>query len=474
MIVSFVPPLLLALTLVSVFFIRSRSIATKLVCELLLLAVIEGCLLAFGTSALPTGTQLATSPGGAWLRMLAVVWWLIGARVLATMTVLALGHDARSRQARLFSDLVAGAIYLTAALFILNSILDLPIKGLVATSGVIAIVLGLALQNTLADLFAGIAVGLEQPFHIGDRISIGSEVEGVVVEMNWRSIRVQTDGEDVATMPNSVVARSQIVNRSVPTQRRAASAEIPTISTAPSERLMELIRQALMLSPAVLATPAPSIVIKHVGARTTTFAVNYFVATTPGLSSARSQLLRQVRRFFRHAGVLGEDMPREGLLGSLVLFESLSPAQLGELAGHLTSHSLLPGDTLFEQGSIGRSLYVVRAGIFELGGDADGGHVAFGRIGPGEYLGEISMMSGEPRAVSAIALTSGEVLELPRSALEKLLAEDRRLSAAIERSVQRGLALIDRDTAARMCEPLDQTGTVLGRIRDFLRGPRKA
>lgn len=53
--------------------------------------------------------------------------------------------------------------------------------------------------------------------------------------MNRQSIRIQTDGEDVATIPNSIVARSQIINRSVSTERRAATLDIPTLSTAPSE-----------------------------------------------------------------------------------------------------------------------------------------------------------------------------------------------------------------------------------------------
>ena len=278
--IAFVPAMLLALTLVCVIVVRSRPISYKLTCEVLLLVLIGYCLIERGTSPLPNDIQLAPLSDGAWLRAIAVVWWLVAVRLIATLTTLGLGRDARSRKARLFSDLLAGGIYLTGLLIILNSVLDLPVKGLLATSGVIAIVLGLALQNTLADVFSGVAVGLEQPFHVGDRISISDQAEGVVVEVNWRSIRIQTDGEDVATIPNSIVARSQIINRSVPTERRAASIEVPTLSTARAETLMELARQAVLLCPAILEQPVPSIVLKHVGTRTTTLGVNYFVERT--------------------------------------------------------------------------------------------------------------------------------------------------------------------------------------------------
>src|SRR5262249_46604483 len=152
----------------------------------------------------------------AWFRALVVVWWLIGARLIVNTIVLVRGRDRKSREARLFSDLASALIYITTIWIILNSVLDLNVQGLLVTSGVIAIVLGLALQNTLADVFCGLAIGLEQPFHVGDRISIGDSVEGVIVQMNWRSIRIQTDEDDLATVPNSVVAKGQIINRSVP------------------------------------------------------------------------------------------------------------------------------------------------------------------------------------------------------------------------------------------------------------------
>jgi small-conductance mechanosensitive channel/CRP-like cAMP-binding protein len=468
--ISFVPAALLVLTLIAVAVLRSRPTAIKIGCEVVMLLLIGVTLVDRGTSPLPMDDNLAHAIDAPWLRALAVVWWLIAARLVATLTALGLGRDARSRQARLFSDLLAGGIYLTAVLIILNSVLDLPVKGLLATSGVIAIVLGLALQNTLADVFSGIAVGLEQPFHVGDRITIADHAEGIVVEMNWRSIRIQTDGEDVATIPNSIVARSQIINRSVPTARRGASIEIPTLSISRSERLVDLVQQALLLCPEILVAPAPSVALKRIGTRTTTIGVTYFVASTAALTPARSQLLRQVRRLFRHAGVNdGAIEPPATLLRDLTLFESLSREQVEQLATETIPHGFEPGDVLMEQGSVGASLYVVSSGIFEISRRRnDGSTVVYGRIGPGEYVGEIGMMSGDPRSVTIVAVTSGAALELPRTALASLLAQDKTLSAALERSVHRGLALLDRDGAARECQPLDQGGSILQRIRTFL------
>src|SRR5882724_3707682 len=135
--------------------------------------------------------------GALWLHVIGGAWWLLGARLVVATIRFWLGHDDRSREARLVFELAGAAIYIATALVVVNSVLALPVGGLLATSGVVAIVLGLALQSTLADVFAGIAVEVEGPFQVGDRISL-EKIEGQVTEINWRSIRIQTDGDDIA------------------------------------------------------------------------------------------------------------------------------------------------------------------------------------------------------------------------------------------------------------------------------------
>jgi hypothetical protein len=170
--------------LIGILVARGRSNSIRIVVEVALLLILGSHLLQHGADPLPVGTIPSAAAEGAWLRAIAVVWWLIGARLFSTVVVLALGRDSKSRHASLVSDLLAGAIYLAALTFILNSVFGIPIKGLLATSSVIPIVLGLALQNTLSDVFSGIATGIERPFGIGQHVSIGDHAEGIVIEMN--------------------------------------------------------------------------------------------------------------------------------------------------------------------------------------------------------------------------------------------------------------------------------------------------
>lgn len=466
-----VPLVLLAATIASLLMVRSRPAPIRLAVETLLLVAVGAELLWRGVTPLPQTASLPADEA-AWLRALAVLWWLIGARVVVTVLALLKARDRRVRQARLFSDLLAAAIYLTVVLIVLNSVLDLPVNGLLATSSVIAIVLGLALQNTLADVFSGIAVGIEQPFHVGDRVSLSDHVEGVVVQMNWRSIRIQTDGNDLATIPNSVAAKAQIINRSVPTERRAASVEISTASPFAPDRLIELMRQALLLCPGVLSDPAPSVDLTRLGLRSCTYTIGFVVPSTKGLAATKSQLLRQAHRVLRHAGAAtGEPLSDAAVLRGLVLFEGLDATHVDNLAASLARRKLGAGESLFEQDSNGSSFFIVKAGVLEITRNRSRNQTeSIGRVGPGEYLGEISLLTGEPRTVAATAVVDSEVLELPGAALKKLITENPGLSKVLEQSVRRGVARLNRDEAARNAHPLDASGKLFDRIKAiFLR-----
>src|ERR1700742_2747391 len=261
---SLLPVSILGFVIVSYIALRPFSLRVRRVFDCACFLGATFILFRCQASPLPaTGTAAAATP--AWLHAVAAIWWLLGARVLVAVMSFALNHNQRWREARLFPDLTAAAIYAAAVLVVLISVLALPIGGLLATSGVLAIVLGLALQNTLADVFAGIAFGIEAPFTVGDRISLGEKIEGTVVQMNWRSIRILTDGDDVAIVPNSVVAKSDIVNRSSPTRVRSASIEISCPAASNPERVVETLQQTTLLCPTILATPQSKAVLTCLG-----------------------------------------------------------------------------------------------------------------------------------------------------------------------------------------------------------------
>jgi CRP-like cAMP-binding protein len=197
--------------------------------------------------------------------------------------------------------------------------------------------------------------------------------------------------------------------------------------------------------------------------------VNYFVEGTSRMSSSRGLLLRQARRLFYHAGIEQEQKltPRR-LLRNVVLFESLSDDQIEELVLKLTHHVLGPGEALIQEGGTDTTLFIIAAGVLEITrAPNDQPRSVIGRIGPGEYIGEISLFTGDPRPATVTALTAVDAYELSREALEKLIATTPELAPSLERAVHRGLALLHRDDAARTSHTNDSSHVLLNRIRQF-------
>src|SRR5262249_16991182 len=146
----------------------------------------------------------------------------VGVGIVRLVVVL----ENRPRETQIVSDLLAGAIYVAVALAVINYVFAVPIAGLVATSGVVAIVLGLALQSTLSDVFSGIAVGLEHAYKPGDLLWVEGGVEGQVLQVSWRSTQIATPHDSVAIVPNSVMAKSRLENRSAPTPMRGITVAV--------------------------------------------------------------------------------------------------------------------------------------------------------------------------------------------------------------------------------------------------------
>jgi small-conductance mechanosensitive channel len=410
-----------------------------------------------------------------WQQLIVSAWWLLAARLAIEIGRLVMLRGAISREGRLFSDLLAGLLYLAVALTIASIVFALPIGGLVATSGVIAIVLGLALQNTLADVFAGIAVGIERPFSIGDLVALEGAIEGEVVQINWRSVQIRTGGNDLATVPNSVIAKSRIVNRSVPSPVRTDSVTVPCEAEFEPRRVVDLLHRAILLCPEILDLPAPSVALARVGRRMHRYTVTFSVARSAVLGQAKSNLLQQILRQLRAGGGGQASSPSSSGgaavtppdLAGVSLFQGLAAEARDRLQAQLVRHELEPGQILFAQGDTEASLFIITTGVLEVSRRAGEVVHTIGRISAGDYIGEIGMLTGAPHAATVKALTPGTVFELRKDHVAPLLAEEPQMVHQFELSARRGQALIERGVAASVGTAAVPPGALLDRIRAF-------
>jgi len=285
---------LIFLFIVSWRFMPRRRVWIGLISSTVLFVLLSVIVIDIYGSPLNPSFDRASAGIELWHRLIVAAWWILGARTAVAIGSMILLTGRGSREAKLASDLISGGVYLAALLVVINAVFNVPIGGLVATSGVIAIVLGLALQNTLADVFAGIAVQIEGPVSLGDRIWIEGPLEGEVVQINWRSIHIRTDGNDVAIVPHSVVAKSRIINRSYPTARRGDAIEISCDPTVNPDHAIDLVKRALLLCPNVLKEPAPSIALVRLGSRSNGYQIAFSVASSSLLWGTKSTLMREI------------------------------------------------------------------------------------------------------------------------------------------------------------------------------------
>jgi GNAT superfamily N-acetyltransferase len=146
--------------------VNSSSRELRLPIRLLVFAVVTGLTLAGGVVPFHPSLGGGGEPRRLFVGALEAFWWL-GAAWLAVgflRAFVVLGRQPR--ESKLIQDLLAALIYLGAAFAIIAEVFDLPVKGLLATSGAVAIILGLALQSSLGDVFSGIVLNIERPYRV--------------------------------------------------------------------------------------------------------------------------------------------------------------------------------------------------------------------------------------------------------------------------------------------------------------------
>jgi small-conductance mechanosensitive channel/CRP-like cAMP-binding protein len=406
-------------------------------------------------SPLLTGALVPRGPEGHWLRAVGIFWWLCNARILAGLARWVLARGAATRRSGIAGDLVSGLIYLATFLVVLNFVLMLPVGGLVATSGVVAVVIGLALQNTLADVFSGIAVGIEGPFTTGDRITLADGTEGVVVEINWRSIRIQTDGGDIAVVPNGNVAKALVINQSLPTQRRAVRVLVVQPASALPASVNETLRRAAIFTPGVLAAPAPIVGLTRLGMRSATYAIDFYVADASAAGRSRSGVLEEVHRQLRLAEMavqlVGKDSREAGrmLLGEMPVFAGLSDEQRDAVSTRLQRRQVKSGAIVFAKDGEADSLILIADGVIAItGASPETASPVLRFAGSSEAIGDIALLAGERRPFTARADTDSTLFTMSREDLLALVSQDEGLAEALETSATAHQDILRRVRAA--------------------------
>lgn len=373
-------------------------------------------------------------------RILEVGWMLAFAFGAIRTTVAFVLRLARMRDVqtpKILRDVLDFVLYALAALPILNSELHVNLSSLLATSAIVSVVLGMALQETLGNFFSGLSIQIERPFQVGDLIRVQDET-GKVVQVTWRATKLETRRE-VLVIPNSVVAKELVRNytlRDIPIRR---DVKFTLSYGAPPNRVKQVLREVVAEIPFVLQTPRPSIKVKGFNESGVVYKVGLYCSSFYELSDAEDALLtnlwyrlrrEQIEIPYPHRTVqmVEEPLPshrltveqRQDLLRTVDLFASLGPAQRDALAEDLAVRHFGKGERVIEEGAPGNTFYLVADGSVAVMAGKPAREVT--RLAVGQYFGEMSLLTGEPRSATVVAAEDALLLEVDRPTFAKLFA----------------------------------------------------
>ncbi len=418
-----------------------------------------------------------------------IVWWVNAAWLLTGCARVFLILERLPRESRLMQDLIVGVIYVGAALSVVAYVFSVPVGTLIATSGVFAIILGLALQSTLADVFSGIALNLSKPYEVGDWIVLSDGFEGRVVETNWRSTHLLNGSNDLVVLPNSSLAKAQLTNLSSPNRNHGVKLRIRLMPTMAPSGIDKIMRTVLLSSNSIMLTPPPTTEIKSLDAQAIEFELSFRVRDFSTASAARHEVYDLIYRHVRAAGlvlaqpkeaaVAASVQPAVGvaaapratalrMLDAVPLFASLSEEEKETLAPTMTRRTYRKGEVLAEQDAKLSSLFVIRTGVMIVSRKGATAEIELSRLSPGDYFGEAGLFTGSGEPGTIRALTFAVVYEVGQAALAELMRDRPGIADEIAVTLsQRAKAGISGATSDRGVTDASTVSALVSRIRQL-------
>jgi small-conductance mechanosensitive channel/CRP-like cAMP-binding protein len=401
--------------------------------------------------------------------------------IVNALVVLAINPWRIDRIPDQFPNIVQDALII--ALFALAATLFLQ-ERVLATTAVGAVILGFALQDTLGNLFAGLAIQIEKPFRVGHWVTIGGE-SGLVSEITWRATKIRTKAGNFVIVPNSVLARESITNYSEPTLETRVEVEVGAGYETPPNEVKAAIRKALRDEPLIVRTREPEVLLVDFGGSAIMYRVRVWTTDFAADERVRDRIRSQVYYAFRRSGINipypiqvqieqpvampAERGPRTAAIDEVEIFAPLSAEQRLELADAARPALYAEGEVIVREGDHGSSMFIVKSGEASLRLAAGGDEIA--QFRHGDFFGEMSLLTGDPRTATVTAASDCELLEIGADAFRRVVLADpavvERISAAV--SARRSDLETHRTMKAAPAAPIEPPHSFLARVRHFLR-----
>lgn len=322
------------------------------------------------------------------------------------------------------------------------------LSGIIATSAVITGVIGFAMQDTLGNIVGGLGIQLDNSVKLGDWIQVDG-VTGCVIDIHWRSTSIETRNWETVVIPNSLLMKSRFMvlgrrNGEPLYWRRWVMFNID-LGTPPARAIPAIesaIREAEIDN--VAKSPPPSCVLMDFEHGYGRYGLRYWLTDLamddPTDSAVRTHIytalqrngmriaigehnvrLTQVDEHYQASVHARELARRINALKRVDFFGGFREDEMRAVAESLIYTPFASGDVITRQGNVAHWLYILASGEADVAIETPEGRRVVSQLGPGQYFGEMGMMTGEPRSATVIARSDTECYRLDKQAFQGIL-----------------------------------------------------
>src|SRR6266850_1596795 len=378
------------------------------------------------------------------------------------------------------------------ALFFLIFTLIFPNANLGAvftTSAIFGVILGLALQDTLGNFFAGISLHADRPFQVGDVISVGQQrLTGVVEGITWRAVKIRTFQNHIVLLSNSSVAK-EAIEVCPRTNLNARLVYFNTLYTDSPAKAIHIVREAVREADNVSQKITPIVRIRNLGESGIEYEIKYWLEDYARYNDTDALVRQRVWYAFRRAGLTfnfptrtvelerksrtaiteSDQGPLIERLSAVDIFAPLSAEETVTLAKTSVRHVFAPGEVVIRAGDAGSSMFVVHNGRVQVQVNENGRARPVAVLNEGDFFGEMALFTGEPRTANVVALEETEVLEIGHAAMKHLFETNPGLAESISWTIAERQADLAKGSASDQ-PSIRETAGLLSSIKRFF-GP---
>jgi small-conductance mechanosensitive channel len=329
-------------------------------------------------------------------------------------------------------------------------------------SAILGVVVGLALQETLGNLFAGIALQADQPFQVGDVVNITNRGVGVVETVSWRGVKIRTFQNKLLIISNAVLGKESIEVAPKDNLNARLVFFNTNYSVSPA-RTAHLVREAIRLAENVSHKMRPIVRIRELGENGIDWEVKYWLDNYAKYNDSDAIVRRNIWYAFQREKVAfafptrtlhiepkaGEITVEEKInknaerLNNVPIFAPLSDDETERLAHAAKTRIFAPGEPIVRAGQEGKSMFVIVRGQVDVEVTENGSQRTINTLGENDFFGEMSLLTGAVRTATVIATEETEVLRIEKAALKPIFESNPELVETIVQMIDERRKVLD-------------------------------